>query len=65
MSDWYRKLRERAKYALRSKSLSLCYEVYGMAKIAYEMGEISKEEAKELNTMLVRNGINNPKAKLE
>ena len=65
MSDWYRKLRERAKYALRSKRLSLCFEVYGMAKLAYEMGEISREEFKELNTMLVRNGINSPKARLE
>lgn len=58
-------LKRKAQYALNSKSLTLAYEVYGASKMAFNLNAIAKEQFYELNTMLVVNGINNPKAGLE
>ncbi len=65
VSEYYYKLEKEAKYALTSKSRDLVYEVYGMAKTAYELKAITKEEFFKLNTMLIRDGINNRHAELE
>ena len=61
----YDDLCKEAEYALKSKSLTLVHEVYGQAKMARKMCVISKEQFMELNSKLVSNGINNPKAGLE
>ena len=61
----YNELIKRTKYALASKSRDLVYQTYGEACMAFKLGAISKEEYYELNTMLVTNGINNPRACLE
>lgn len=61
----YEALINRARYALNSRSLNLVYETYGAAKMAGDMGAISKEQMAELNRMLVREGMNNPAAGLE
>ena len=53
-----------AEYALKSHSLNLTYQVYGQAQMAYTLHVITKEEYLELNTMLVRNGMNNPATNL-
>lgn len=59
-----RELFRNAEYALKSHSLNLTYQVYGQAQMAYTLQAITKEEYLELNTMLVRNGMNNPAANL-
>ena len=61
----YEDLLKEANYALSSKNLCLVHEVYGQAKMARKMCAISKEQFMQLNEMLVKNGINNPKAGLE
>lgn len=61
----YKNLIKSAKYALTSKSRNLVYQTYGGACMAFKLGAISKDEYYELNTMLVTNGINNPKVCLE
>lgn len=53
-----------ADYALKSHSLNLTYQVYGQAQMAYILHVITQEEFFELNTMLVRNGMNDPAANL-
>lgn len=64
MSNVYVELKKDAEYALNSKSLTLAYEAYGMAKMARKLEVITKEEFYELNDMLIVNGINNPAAGL-
>lgn len=59
------RLKKEAQYALNSHSRDLVYQTYGEAKMASELGAISHDEFYELNTMLVKNGINNPAAKLK
>lgn len=54
-------LQTQANYAVASKNKELMHEVYGAAKMARKMCAISAEQMRELNTKLVRNGINNPK----
>nr|DAP05535.1 MAG TPA: hypothetical protein [Caudoviricetes sp.] len=54
-------LQKQANYAVASKNKELMYEAYGAAKMARKMCAISAEQMRELNTKLVRNGINNPK----
>ena len=44
-----------------SQNKELMHEAYGAAKMARKMCAISAEQMRELNTKLVRNGINNPK----
>lgn len=61
----YEDLLKEANYALNSKNLCLVHEVYGQAKMARKMCAISKEQFYELNDILVKNGINNPKAGLK
>ena len=51
-----------AEYAMNSRNLLLMYEAHGAAKMARELGAISKDEFFELNKKLVRNGINNPRS---
>lgn len=61
----YDDLIKRAKYALDSKSRDLVCQTYGEAKMARLMCAISKEQYYELNDMLIKKGLNNPKAGLE
>lgn len=61
----YNELIKRAKYALASKSRDLVHQTYGEACMAFKLGAINKEEYCELNTMLIANGINNPRVCLE
>lgn len=61
----YEELLKDAKYALNSKSRDIVYEAYGQAKIARRLEAISREQFMELNDMLVKNGLNDPKAGLE
>lgn len=64
ISEITRELFRNAEYALKSHSLDLTYQVYGQAQMAYTLHVITQEEFFELNTMLVRNGMNNPAANL-
>lgn len=64
MSDILEKLHREARYALNSHSLNLTYQTYGKAEMAYKLKAITWDEFSELNTILVRNGINNPSAQL-
>lgn len=61
----YEQLAEKALYAKMSESLNLVYEVYGMAKMAHSLSAITHDEFMRLNEVLVRDGINNPKAGLK
>ena len=56
----YEKLLKDAKYAKASRSLLLMYQTYGEAKMAAELGAITREQFWTLNDMLVKDGINNP-----
>lgn len=58
----FRSLCRETEYAMNSRNLLLMYEAYGAAKMARELGAISKDEFFELNEKLVRNGINNPRS---
>ena len=60
----YEDLKKEANYAHASKDRDLVHEVYGKAKMARLMCAISHEQFMELNDMLIRRGINNPKAGL-
>lgn len=61
----FEELLKKAEYALNSKSLVLVYRTYGEARMARQLGAISDNEYSELNEMLIRNGVNNPKAGIE
>lgn len=58
-TGYMEKLLKKATYAINNKSRNLVYQAYGSACAAYELGAITKNEFFELNTMLVRNTINN------
>ncbi len=60
-----RDLFECAEYALNSHSRDLVFQTYGQAIMAYNLNVITKDQFFELNTMLIRNGINNPAVKLD
>ncbi len=64
MSDILEELHREARYALNSHSLNLTYQTYGKAEMAYKLKAITWDEFSELNTILVRNGMNNPAAEL-
>ncbi len=64
-NEIYKDLIKKADYALNSHSLDLVNETYGMTKMARHLNAITSEQFWELNEKLVRNGINNPRAKLE
>ena len=53
-----------AIYAINTNSRDLIMETYGMAKMARKLDYISFNEFRLLNSMLIRNGINNPDIKL-
>lgn len=53
-------LEREAKYALNSHSRNLVYETYGAAKMAWELGAITKPQFYLLNDMLVVHGLNDP-----
>lgn len=55
----FEELKRKAQYALNSLSRDLVYETYGMAKMAVNLNAITYDEFMVLNTMLVRNGLNN------
>ena len=56
---FYRLERE-AKYALNSHSRNLVYQTFGAAKMAFELGAITKPQFYLLNDMLVVHGLNDP-----
>lgn len=64
ISSITRDLYASADYALKSHSLNLTYQVYGQVQMAFRLHVITAEEFFELNTMLVRNCMNNPAANL-
>lgn len=55
-----KELHRRADYALASHYKDLVYEAYGMAKMAWILEAITKDEFYELNTKLVVKGLNDP-----
>lgn len=55
----FEELKRKAQYALNSLSRDLVYETYGMAKMAVNLNAITYDEFMVLNTMLVRDGLNN------
>lgn len=58
-------LKKEIQYALNSKSLTLAYQAYGAAKMAWQLDAITKDQFFMLNDMVVVNGINKPSAGLE
>ncbi len=56
----YVQLEKEALYALRSLSRDLVYQCYGKVKMAQQLFAIDAAQAAELNTLLIRNGLNNP-----
>lgn len=56
----FARLEQNAKYALTSHSRNLVYETYGAAKMAWELGAITKPQFYLLNDMLVVHGLNDP-----
>ena len=56
----FARLEREAKYALNSHSRNLVYETYGAAKMARELGAITKPQFDLLNEMLVVHGLNDP-----
>ena len=63
--DIYEMITKKAKYALKSRSRGLVHETYGAAVMARRLEAITNDEMWVLNAMLVKNGLNNPAAKLE
>lgn len=56
----FTRLEREAKYALNSHSRNLVYQTYGAAKMAWELGAITKPQFYLLNEMLVVRGLNDP-----
>ena len=56
----FARLEREAKYALNSHSRNLVYETYGAAKMAWELGAITKPQFYLLNDLLVVHGLNDP-----
>lgn len=56
----FARLERESKYALRSHSRNLMYQTYGAAKMAYELGAITKPQFLRLNEILVVKGLNDP-----
>lgn len=48
-----------ATYAINSKSLNLVYQVYGEASMAYRLKALTWDEFSKLNTLLIRDTLNN------
>lgn len=65
MNSIFNQLKKEIEYALNSKSLTLAYQAYGAAKMAFRLEAITKEQFFELNDMVIVNGINKPSAGLE
>lgn len=58
--DLFAQLKHEALYALRSRSRALVYQCHGAALMAEQLKAINHEQGIVLNTMLIRNGLNNP-----
>lgn len=56
----FARLEREGKYALRSHSRDLMHQTYGAAKMAFELGAITKPQFCRLNEILVVKGINDP-----
>lgn len=56
----FSRLEREAKYALNSHSRNLVYQTFGEAKMAFELGAITKPQFYLLNDMLVVRGLNDP-----
>ena len=56
----FARLEREAKYALNSHSRNLVYQTFGAAKMAFELGAITKPQFYLLNDMLVVRGLNDP-----
>lgn len=64
ITEIYDDLIVRANYAINSRLRDLVFETHGMCKMARKMNAITQEQFMQLNTMLIKNGVNNPDAKL-
>ena len=62
IKEIWEQLQKRAEYAVASRDLELMYETYGMAKMAWGLCAITKEQFYALNEKRVRKGINDPRA---
>ena len=56
----FARLEREAKYALNSHSRDLVCQTFGAAKMAFELGAITKPQFYLLNDMLVVHGLNDP-----
>lgn len=54
------KLRLEVEYAWNSYSLPLVYQAHGKVCMAADLRAITYEEFRELDTKLIRDGLNNP-----
>lgn len=54
------KLRREVEYAWNSYSLPLVYQAHGKVCMAAELEAITYQEFSELDTRLIRDGLNNP-----
>lgn len=64
MDDIFYGLLAWAKNALAIHSRDLTHEAYGAAKMALDLGAITKEQFYTLKTLLVTNGLKNPRSGL-
>lgn len=55
----FEQLQKEVEYAKKSKNKELLYQAYGSIIMAFKLEAITKDEYFELNTMCVRDGINN------
>lgn len=55
----YEDLLKESEYAIRSRSRDLVFESYGKAKMAVRLKAITMQQFKELNRILIRDGVNN------
>lgn len=56
----YENLLKSAKYALNSYDRELVYECLGQMRMAAYLNAITHEEARTIDKMLIRDGLNNP-----
>lgn len=60
-TDVFKNLTREATYAYNSFSITLVYQTYGAATMAWMLGSITRQEFDQLNELLVRESLNNGK----
>lgn len=58
MNEVFIALMKDSRYAIESASRDLVYQTYGAACMAYNLGAITYKQYEELNTILVKDGLN-------